>query len=143
MSKLSTIVDCLIKSRQDYKNLNNEAKEYYFFIINRFLSKKYPIEAQKFNIKDLDKSLALDMWYLFLGKELQSKSLDYSFYRWFWSKSPKIKRNDWEVEDNNFLLKKLRIKQEDLDFLIKFYPEEITEELQYFKNLENQQQILK
>ena len=137
MSTLKKVVDSLIINRSSYRELTKDEKELNFFIINRYLSKKFPIFAQKMNIKSIDKSLALDIWFIHLGKEIKSGKINNSFFRWFWSKSKK-KSNNLPPKDNYLLLNKLKINQSDLDFLYEFHKEELLEELKYFRKLEKQ-----
>ena len=138
MSNLKDVVNSLVKDRKNYRNLTIKEKEDNFFIINRFLSKKYPIFASKLNLKSIDKSLALDMWFLEIGNEIKEGNIDYTFFKWFWSKSQKSKPNNLTDKDNKFLLKRLNMSQEDLNFLLTFYEEDVMDELKYFKKLDKQ-----
>lgn len=128
-AKLTDVVNCLFKDRKNYRNLENEDKEVNFFIINRYLSKKFPEYAEKLNNKSIDKSLAMDMWFIYL-----SDKIDFRIFKWFWSKSPKRDSQLTESE-NKTLLKRLMLRQEDLDLLIDYYPDLVKEELKYYKEL--------
>ncbi len=75
---LKTIVNYLFKDRHLYKTLSIDDKQKNFFIINKFLSKKYPEIAQKMNFKDIDHSICLDIWFLRLK--------DVGYPKWFWTK---------------------------------------------------------
>lgn len=138
MKNLSDVIGLLIKDRSNYRYLTIKEKEDNFFIINRLLSKKFPIFANKLNLKSIDKSLALDMWYLELGNQIKKGNIDNGFFRWFWSKTKKIKPNTLSDKDNKYLLEKLRMNQEDLNFLLTYYEEDVKEELKYFKKLDKQ-----
>lgn len=128
-AKLTEVVNCLFKDRKNYRSLEKEDKELNFFIINRYLSKKFPEYAEKFNDKSIDKSLALDMWFLYL-----SDKVDWSVFKWFWSKTPK-KTKFLSEKENKILLQRLMLKQEDLNILCQYYPDLVKEELKYYKEL--------
>lgn len=138
MTPLKDVVNYLIKDRKNYKNLTNKEKDYNFFIINRFMSKKYPHIANKLNLKSMDKSMGLDIWFFEIGKEIKEGNIDFSFFKWFWSKSPKTKENDLSITDNKYLLSRLNLTQDDLNFLMRFYEEDVLDELSYLKKLDKQ-----
>jgi len=129
---LSYIVNSLLKDRHCYKTIPIKYKEDNFFIINRFLSKKFPEQAQKFNKKNIDKSLALDLWFLYL-RHKKPKTI----YKWIWNKVPPKKRDISEV-DFKHLLEKMEIRREDLEFLIRYHKDYINEELKYYKALKKE-----
>lgn len=127
--KLTDIINALVKDRKKYTSLTNKEKEHYFFIINRMLSKKYPEYSLKLNIKSMDKSLAMDMWFLKL------KGVNpYDLFKWFWSKGSKVS-NGLKREENIMLLKHYGISQKDLDFIVNHYGDELKEELKYLKKV--------
>jgi hypothetical protein len=136
---IKDVIGFLLIDRKNYRNLTNKEKEDNFFIINRFLSKKFPIFANKLNLKGIDKSLALDMWYLEIGDQLKKKTPEFkNFFGWFWSKGGKIKPNNLSDKDNKYLIERLRLDQEDLNFLLTYFEEDVKEEMKYFKKLDKQ-----
>ena len=52
---------------------------------------------------------------------------------WFWSKSEKVEKSEIPKKDYKLLLKRLQIKDIDLDYLIDKHPDFINEELKWFK----------
>lgn len=125
MANLTDVISALSKDRSKYKLLKKEDKISNFFIVNRFLSKKYPEIANKFNVKTIDKDLALDLWFIFLKDEP-------SILKWIWSKTPK-KDTLLPKKDNDLLIKYYNIHQQDLDFLLEHYKDDILDELKYLK----------
>ena len=122
---LLSIVKCLFSNRKDWIYVTDEQKEEYFFIVNRFLSKKYPEKSQLLNIKSINKVSSMNIWFHFMKGE--------PYPTFFWSKSPKIEK---ELSDADFklLFSKLGLnKREDLNFLINKYPDLIKEELKFYK----------
>jgi len=88
-----TIVDTVYVKKSQYTYLTNEDKEKFFFIFNRYMSKKYPIQAQFFNKPNIDKASAMDIWFQFLSKEIRVPF-------WFWrgkTKKTTPKTKDWKI----------------------------------------------
>jgi len=111
---LTDIVNYLFINRVKYKTLSIDDKKYFFFIINRYLSKIYPKQAQEFNIKGIDESICMDLWFVYLnGKNLMKE---------FWSK-PKITKISEREKIDKELLIEFEIKEEDYLFLNKYHKE--------------------
>jgi len=138
MSNLKDVVNYLIKDRKNYKNLTDKEKGDCFFIINRLMSKEYPLFSNKLNIKSMDKSLGLDIWFFYIGEEIKKGNIDYSFFKWFWSKSIITKENELTIKDNTYLLKRLNLSQDDLNFLLRFNKDDVIDEMKYLKKLDKQ-----
>jgi hypothetical protein len=128
MKKLTDIINALVKDRKSYSTITNEEKEYYLFITNRLLSKVDPIYANRLNIKNMDKSMAMDLWYIHLRNHNP-----WNTTKLVWSKKAKGKINNLKGDDNKLLLKYYNIKQDDLNFLLDNFEEEMKEELKYLK----------
>lgn len=115
-------------SKSGWNKITDEEKEKFFFIFNRYLAKKYPKEAQLLNLKTIDKVLALNLWYNFM--------LTKPYPKWFWSKSEKGEKLEIPEKDFKLILIKLKLKKEDLEYLIDKHLDFIKEELKYFKSIE-------
>jgi len=123
------IGDFIFKQKDQYKNLSDEDKEKFFFIMNRKFARKYPKHAQFFNNKVMDKSSALDIWYHFFIKQ---RTLDIP--SWYWFKLTKKKEPEMlKKEEVEFLMEFYELKKEDVEFLINNYSEEVKEEIKKFK----------
>ena len=130
MANLKLIGDAMFTNKVKWEDVPDDEKESCFFIINRMFSKKYPEKAQLLNLKSIDKISSMDLWYYFMkGKP---------YPNWFWSKSDKEEKSELNESDRNILRHKLKIKEFDLDYLIKNHFEFIKEELTYYKKLEKQ-----
>ena len=127
MAELFDVVNAII-NKKGWDKITDIEKEKNFFIINRYMSKFYPKQAQLLNLKTINKILALDLWYYFM----ESKP----YPGWFWSKSEKTEKPDIIEKDFKLLLINLRICKEDLEYLIDKHPEFIKDELKYFKDIE-------
>lgn len=122
------IANAMFRNKKDWYKITDDDKNKFFFIFNRYFAKKYPEKAQLLNKKNIDKVSALDLWYYFM--------LEKPYPKWFWSKSEKADKSEIPEKDFDLLLLKLRIKKEDLEYLIDNHFSFIKEELIYFKSLE-------
>lgn len=127
MAELIDVANALFTNKNHWKNIDDFDKERFFFIFNRYFSKKYPEKSQLLNLKNIDKVSAFDLWYYFM--------LDKPYPKWFWSKGEKNSDTEYTDNDYKILLTHLRIKDIDLDFLIENHPDFIKEELKYLKDL--------
>ena len=133
MYDFTHIVDFIFKKKEEYKKLSNEDKEKFFFIINRKFARGYPQNAQFFNDKSIDKASAMDIWYhFFIKKRVQG------IPSWYWTpKKEKEKEKSVATKsDIEFLMSFYDIKERDVYFLIKNYPDEVTEELKKYHKFE-------
>ena len=124
------IFNALLKNKGDWKYVTDKQKEDFSFIFNRYLSKRYTKHAALMNLKGIDKVLVMDLWYYFMLKE--------PFPKWFWSKSDKVDKTEIPEKDFKLLLIKLKVKPDDIIYLIDKHPEFIKDELAYYKKLEKQ-----
>lgn len=123
------IGDYIFRDKDKYKNLSHEDKEKFFFIMNRKFARQYPKQAQFFNNKIMDKSGALDIWYnFFIKKKINN------IPQWYWFKiTTKKEKSIIKKEEEEFFLEYFDLKKRDLDFIIKFYPDELKSEIKKFK----------
>ena len=119
----------MFSNNKNWKYVTDVQKEQFFFIFNRYFSRKYPELAQLLNQKDINKSQGLDLWASFVK--------DKPYPQWFW---PKVKKSPKSEDNQPYLfdiMKTHNLKECELDFLIKNYPEEIDEEIKYLKQIKN------
>lgn len=125
MAELIDVANAMFRNKKDWVNISIEDKEKFFFIFNRFFSKKYPTNSYLLNNKNIDKASALDLWYYFM--------LDKPYPNWFWSKSGK---SDQSIDKKDFELLMIKMnlnKPDDLIYLMDKYPTMIEEELKFYK----------
>lgn len=126
MAELIDVANAMFRDRSKWSQIKEIDKERFFFIFNRYFSKKYPTKAYLLNIKTVDKSTSMDLWFHFMK--------DKSYPNWFWSKSPKFDKSDLPQKDFDLLIEKLGInKEEDLIYLIENHKEIIEQELKFYK----------
>lgn len=126
-----SIFKVLFSERHKWEYVTDKQKEEFFFIINRHLAKKYLMQAKLLNSKSIDKVSAMNTWFKFLEKE--------PYPNWFWSKSD-IKKDKTLLtkSEYNTLRMKLKISEENMDFLIDNHIDFIKEENDKIKKLEKQ-----
>lgn len=129
MKNLLEVTNIMFKDRKDWKKVTDEEKSAYFFIINRYFSKRYPDLAQKLNLKEIDKSIGMDLIFNFM--------INQPYPKWLWSKSDKKVEKEFLTEKQELkLLERFNMKKEELDFLIGFYPQDVKEEIDYIEQNE-------
>jgi len=124
------VFDAMIKNKSNWKYVTDKQKEEFSFIFNRYFSKRYTEKAAFMNLKGIDKVLVMDLWYNFM--------LTQPFPKWFWSKSDKVDKPKITEKELKLLTIKLKVKPDDINYLIDKYPEFIKDELDYYKKLEKQ-----
>lgn len=130
MAELIDVFNAMLKNRKDWVKITDDEKIKYSFIFTRYFSKKYVDKSNYMNLKGMDKVLVMDLWYYFMLKE--------PFPKWFWSKSDKVDKTEMPEKDFKLLLIKLKVKPDDIIYLIDKHPEFIKDELAYYKKLEKQ-----
>ena len=133
MFDFTHIIDFIFKKQSDYKKLSNEDKEKFFFIINRKMARMYPVHAQFLNKKYIDKSNSMDIWFNFFVKKGSN-----GIPNWYWgSKKKTTKEKSIIKKDEIEFLKKLYdIKENDIQFLIDFFPEELLQEVKKIRKFD-------
>ena len=130
MADLKLVGNAMFYKKSDWVNVPDEEKESCFFIFNRYFAKKFPEKSQLLNLKSIDKITAMNLWYQFMLKQ--------PYPNWFWSKSDKVDKSEISDKDYKIILQRLKIKDIDLDYLIKNHINFIKEELIYIKKQINQ-----
>lgn len=126
MAELIDVFNAMIK-RGNWEAITVEEKEKNFFIFNRYFSKRYPEQAQLLNLKNIDKVVGMELWYQFMKTE--------PYPDWFWSKSEKSDKPILAPKDYKMLLVSLKVKPDDLDYLIEKHFDFVKEELSYLKKV--------
>lgn len=122
MAELIDVFNAMIK-RGNWEAITVEEKEKNFFIFNRYFSKRYPEQAQLLNLKNIDKVVGMELWYQFMKNE--------PYPSYFWSKSEKNDKPALTPKDYKMLLVSLKVKPDDLDYLIEKHFDFVKEELKF------------
>ena len=87
--------------------------------------------SQLLNIRGGDKSVILDMWWIYL--KFQDRR---NWYQWMWKKS-KIKKEKINLKIiNQFKENYPQLTDHDIEYFATWFPEEYKEEISYYKKLE-------
>jgi hypothetical protein len=125
---LAQVVNTLFRLKNQWNNVDDESKKAAFFIINRYLCKKYPHNAHFLNQKGFDESVALEIWFQHQKQTTNTPS-------WFWQKPElkKFSKMEYDVIDEQVLdFFKTEI-QEDLDYYNEMFEGPITEKVKKTK----------
>lgn len=115
-------------NKQQYAGISNSIKKKHFFMVQRFMSIKYPLEANRFNIVGINYVVAVDFWHIVLSRAFNRKP------GWIFTKSPKTKMVAHKIGKMppkliKFYLKGKKMDRRDFDMLVELYPDEFLVEL--------------
>lgn len=115
----------------EWKNIKRSDKAKNFFMINRFFSIQFPIQAQMINRNGIDGAAIVDMW-----KQVGSKFTKTP--GWIFTKTKKVEtkketKKEYSKELIDLYLRVNKIGIDDFNLLIKYHPEEMDK---YFERLE-------
>lgn len=130
MKDFSATVKALFDNKQDYDEFTVEDKEKNFFIVNRFLAKKYAIMCQELNHKGMPKDMCLDVWANYIKQQRTPF--------WFWKSTKKeaIWPNGFKDDEAKELMKRYNIDKSSMQLLMTYYKEDVKENLKYLESLE-------
>lgn len=129
MADLKLVADAMFYNKNNWVDITDEEKEGCFFIFNRYFSKRYPELSQLLNLKSVDKVVAMNLWYTFMLKK--------PYPKWFWSKSESLEKPKITKKDLELLIKKLELKESDINYLVDNHSDFIKEEIKYWNSIEN------
>lgn len=121
-----TITDIIFTKKRLWPEVTDDEKESLFFIFNRYMSKKYPIQANQFNHKFADKALAMDIWFLFLKNEVRVPF-------WFW-KGP-TKKKDPSIKGWQEIRSFYELPINDIHTLCEMYPADVKAEIKRLETI--------
>lgn len=134
MAEILKVSKAMFSNREDWEGISDLEKSECFFIFNRYFSKKYPKYSQLLNKKNIDKISAMNIWFTFMSGK--------PYPNWFWDRGKKSKsdlknkiyKNTISDIDKLELSKNLEISLKEVNQLIKWYPELVIEEINYYKS---------
>jgi pyruvate dehydrogenase complex dehydrogenase (E1) component len=144
-NNITTLTNAMFLYRKQWPLISDDIKEKWFFILNRYLSKLYPEQAQMLNDKSIDKITATNIWYAFM--------LDKPYPNVMWSKAEevlpdkdapskedekKVKKILFSQKDLLNLQKEIQITDSELEVLVMYHEEELKDELKYIKKQQNE-----
>lgn len=129
MAELIDVFKAMMR-KGSWEKITVEEKEKNFFIFNRYFSKRYTEQAQLLNLKNIDKVVGMELWYQFMKTE--------PYPKFFFSKSDTKDKYVLTKKEYKMLLVSLKIKPDDLDYLIEKHFDFIKEELSFLIKLYKQ-----
>jgi hypothetical protein len=125
---LAQVVNTLFRLKHQWPIIDDESKKAAFFIINRYLCKKYPINAHFLNQKGFDEAVALEIWFLHQRETNMTPS-------WFWQKPElkKFSKMEYDLLDEQILGNFKSEIQEDLDYYNQMLDGPVTEKVKKSK----------
>lgn len=126
---LFEFIDTLF-SKEKYAIVPDSIKNKHFFMTQRFMSIRYPMEANNFNVIGINQVIAMDFWHMILAKRFTKKP----FWIFTKTKKSKDKEKSHKIEKMNlklvnFYLKNKKMDRRDFEFLKEIYPDKLHEEL--------------
>lgn len=129
---LKFIFNVLFKERNKFQYLTDVDKEKNGFIVNRYLSKKFPDYAQKLNVRSGDMAMVLNLWWIYLGSNKDPKYLS-----WIWVNGKKKTSTKVDLKTIRLIQNRYQyISIEDIEYLKQWFPDTFKEEVKYYKKLE-------
>lgn len=125
------IVNVIFENKNKYQEISDKEKSDGFFMINKkFLMNSDLLNiCNSFNIKNVDRASAIDLYYLYFKNK-------HNIPGWYWKKSPytKIKKaKKLSKSDKELIINEFKLTEQDFDFLIKNYKDDIDYELKILK----------
>lgn len=121
------IMSKIIFNKRDrvlWSQLTDSQKSKYSFIINRYMAKEFPHLSEQINSKAIDGDIVYDIWWDFFKVGNMPGN--------FWSKGAG-KTKSLKNEEIKWLMTVNKLdKLEDLEYIMKFYPDRVREELKRF-----------
>lgn len=134
------IADIIFNKKSKYNTISDKDKEDNFYIINKKLSigsfndKKLIKISQFFNHRYINKSGALDLWFLFFRNQYKTP-----VFWWIKNTNTKEKKSSKiSATDRELLLKHNDINERDLDFIIEHYKDDVDEEIKKIKRFKGE-----
>jgi hypothetical protein len=124
------VTDFIFKKKDEYKKLSDEDKERTFFVINRKLARGMPFFAEFLNKKSMNRATSMDIWYYYFVKK---RFVDLPKWFYFKLSGKTKKKSSIKPDEREFLLSAHGIEERDLNFLLKYYPDDVKEELKKFR----------
>ncbi len=115
------ILDCMFKDKREYNTVTRKEKDRNFFMINRRMSIKYPVQAFKLAFNNINKEYAIDCWYM-ITKRFNGVKPGWMYTKTEKEKIQKIKYSDLA---KNFYMKTNEIDEKTFQKALEFEPKKM------------------
>lgn len=117
-----------------WKEVTDSDKKKHFFMAQRFLSMKFPMQTQYFNQINTNPIAAMNTWHIMMSRQFKSKpSWMYDYGKVNKKEVEKKKKLDISPKaivmyKNNYMM-----STKDYNFMMEMFPEEVIPELQVYE----------
>lgn len=124
------VKDIFTNPNKAYQEYTNKQKGNFYFIVNRIMSIKFPIEAQKLNQIGVDAIAVVDYWIAKIGGKRYSMVPKWVYTK-FASTNTQRKYKSLEFDKNviNYYLKKIQLPYNDFMQLLDEFDTNFAEEI--------------
>jgi len=117
---------------KQYHTLSKTERTKNFFMFNRWMSIKYPTQANFINHRNVNTEKSMDFWNIFISRQMNSVP------NWFYTKAIKSKTDEksWYPKNQEILTKYLQYKEmpsKTFNQYIKDFPKVIREDFESFE----------
>jgi hypothetical protein len=119
----------MFTNKHNWEFVTDEQKEQFFFIFNRYFSRRHLEFSQLINDKNINKSVAMDLWFHYMK--------DQPYPQWFWPKTKKTTKSNEEENFSEEIRKVNNLTEEEFKFIMYNFPDEVNEEINYLKLQKN------
>ena len=127
------IVDFIFKNKQFYGKLTDEDKISNFYMVNHKFAKGCHKKMHLFNSKFIDKASVIDLWFDHFKKQTEIPG-------WYFWKSPNTNKKEKDSKipkaDRELFMKSEDLKEEDFNFLVEHYLNDVEYEIKKLKRFE-------
>ena len=127
------------KTKKQYKTITDKDKQRNFFVINRRLAIRYPLQAFKLSLSGVNPIYAVDSWYMITSKIAEKIK---KMPSWLWLKTVKSKKEkSLKISQiaKDFYIKLNQISEKDFETALKYEPDKM---MDYLRIIEKQLKIL-
>lgn len=124
-----TISLIVFQNKRNWSDVTDKDKDTVFFIFNRYMAKKFPKQANQFNLKGIDKATAMDIWFQFLRTQIRTPE-------WFW-KGP-TKKKDPPIKDWKIMAEFHNMEMDDVYMLCELFPKDVKAEIERIKEIQKE-----
>lgn len=133
MAELFDVINCMFSKPAEFKKLSMNERGKHFFMIQRFMSIKYPIQASFMNHTKINPAQVVTYWQESIGK-MYSKTPT-----WMYAKVNKKKAAKdgviFEESTLNYYCRKKQISRKVLDDAIKYVGDPMIKELKEIEKM--------
>ena len=134
--ELKDFIKIIFEKPEEYKNVRNTEKAKFFFMLQRFTSIQYPIQAQAFNHIKISQAEVADYWQQSMTK-LYTKTPSWIYTKT--KKSEKKKKSEIPSEEYiNYYLEKTKMSKRELDDAVKLFGDQAYDPIRRIESIMNE-----